>query len=223
MFKLEESWEKVLKEEFKKPYIKDLAEFVESEREKGISVYPPKDLVFNAFNKTCFQDVKVVIMGQDPYHGKNQANGLSFSVPEGVKLPPSLKNILKELSDDLKFGVTGSGCLENWAKQGVLLLNATLTVSEKDPMSHHGKGWELFTDAVIKCLIERDDPIIFVLWGKSAQKKAEQIKENPLHFILIAPHPSPFSAHTGFLGCRHFSKINEILTKLGKNKIDWRV
>lgn len=223
MFKLEESWEKVLKEELKKPYIKDLAEFVESERKKGIPIYPPEDLVFNAFNKTRFQDVKVVIIGQDPYHGKNQANGLSFSVTRGVKLPPSLKNMIKELADDLKLEASGSGCLENWAKQGVLLLNATLTVSEKDPMSHHGKGWELFTDAVIKCLIQRDDPIIFVLWGKSAQKKAEQIKKNPIHYILMAPHPSPFSAHTGFLGCKHFSKINQILAKLGKKEIDWSV
>jgi uracil-DNA glycosylase len=222
-FKLESSWQKALKEELKKPYIMMLSDFVEKERQKGIPIYPPEDLVFNAFFKTPYKDVKVVIMGQDPYHGKGQAEGLAFSVPVGVKQPPSLKNIFKELSSDLKIENNGNGCLEPWAKQGVLLLNATLTVSEKDPMSHHGRGWEMFTDAVIESLVNREDPVIFVLWGKSAQAKAKQIQNNPIHYILSAPHPSPFSAHTGFLGCRHFSQINNILRKLGKKEIDWKV
>lgn len=222
-FKLESSWQKLLSEELKKPYIEELCNFVENECKKSIPIYPPDDMVFKAFYKTPYKDVKVVIMGQDPYHGKGQADGLCFSVPVGVKQPPSLKNIFKELYNDLKVTNNGNGCLEPWTSQGVLLLNATLTVSEKDPMSHHGKGWEQFTDAVIESLVEREDPVIFVLWGKSALNKAKQIQKNPIHYILSAPHPSPFSAHTGFLGCNHFSKINNILRKLGKKEIDWQV
>lgn len=221
-FKLEKSWQKVLKEELEKPYIRKLAEFVEGER-RGSAVYPPEDLVFNAFFKTPYDEVKVVIVGQDPYHGKGQAEGLSFSVPEGMRQPPSLKNIIKELSRDLKLDVSKDGCLEAWATQGVLLLNATLTVNEGDPMSHHGRGWETFTDAVIQTLIERKEPIIFVLWGNSAIKKSAMIEKNPVHSILQAPHPSPFSAHKGFFGCGHFSKINEILRKLGKKEINWSI
>jgi len=220
-FELEPSWAQVLKDELKKPYIRELEKFTAEERKKITPIYPPKEFVFNAFYKTPFDAVNVVILGQDPYHRQNQAHGLSFSVLEGVKLPPSLKNILKELSDDLNLQYTGKGCLDDWAKQGVLLLNATLTVSEGDPLSHHGRGWETFTDAVIESLINRKDPICFVLWGKSAEKKAKQIEKNPIHYVLKAPHPSPFSAHTGFLGCRHFSKINQFLEKSRKKKIDW--
>ena len=219
-FELEESWQKVLKDELEKPYMSELERFVEEQRRVGV-VYPPEELVFNAFYKTPFDKVEVVILGQDPYHGEGQAHGLSFSVQDGVKLPPSLKNILKELSSDLNEEYTGKGCLESWANQGVLLMNATLTVNSGDPMSHHGRGWERFTDAVIEKLIERQDPIVFVLWGKSAQEKAKQIEKNPIHLVLTAPHPSPFSAHNVFLGCRHFSKINEFLKNKGKKKINW--
>ncbi len=221
-FKLEKSWEKVLKNELKKPYMQDLNLFVEKER-KEKNVYPSENLVFNAFFKTPFDKVKVVIIGQDPYHNALQAHGLSFSVREGVKMPPSLKNIFKELKNDLKIENTKHGCLDSWAEQGVLLLNATLTVTEKNPMSHHGRGWELFTDAVVTSLVDRIDPVIFVLWGNSAQKKVKQIANNNHHYMLTAPHPSPFSAHTGFFGCHHFSKINEILLTLGKKEINWSV
>jgi len=221
LFKLEVSWQNVLKEELSKPYMKELFHFVASERER-VEVYPADDLIFNAFSKTPFDKVKVVIVGQDPYHGPNQAHGLSFSVPEGVRPPPSLKNILKELSCDLSVEVQCSGSLEGWASQGVLLLNATLTVSRGNPASHQKRGWERFTDAVIESLVNRQDPVIFVLWGNSAQKKASMIEKNPIHYILKAPHPSPFSAHTGFLGCRHFSKINQILKELKKSEIEWR-
>jgi uracil-DNA glycosylase len=220
-FELGESWGRVLREELGKGYVRELAEFVRGERESGAWVYPPEELVFNAFWKTPYECVRVVIIGQDPYHGRSQAHGLSFSVQEGVRLPPSLRNILKELSEDLGIAVSGNGCLEAWAKQGVLLLNATLTVNEGSPLSHHGKGWERFTDAVIDSLIKKNDPIIFVLWGHSAQKKAYEIAKNPIHFILTAPHPSPLSAHKGFFGCRHFSKINAILRQLGQKEIDF--
>ncbi|HRD55714.1 MAG TPA: uracil-DNA glycosylase [Parachlamydiaceae bacterium] len=221
MFKLEESWQNILKEELEKPYIKELQLFVEEERKKKAAIYPQEELVFNAFSKTPYASVKVVIMGQDPYHQPGQAHGLSFSVPEGVKLPPSLRNIYKELKADLEIEKSPNGCLENWAKQGVLLLNATLTVNEGSPMSHHGKGWELFTDAAIEALVKREDPVIFVLWGNSAQRKAEKIAKNKDHPILTAPHPSPFSAYTGFFGCRHFSQINNLLQQMDKKQIDW--
>lgn len=223
-FEIENSWKKVLDEEFHQPYIAALCKFVENERLGAIPIYPPKSQVFNAFLMTPYSQVKVVIMGQDPYHAASQAHGLSFSVPKGVTPPPSLKNIFKEMHQDLGLNVPVHGCLNHWATQGVLLLNATLTVKEGCPLSHHGKGWERFTDAVIAKLIERIDPVIFVLWGRSANEKIEHIKSiegNNRHYILSAAHPSPFSAYRGFFGCRHFSKINEILKMLNKTPIDW--
>lgn len=222
-FEIEPSWLKILEAELQQAYIPSLAAFVERERTSGLSVFPPKDLVFNAFWKTPFDQVKVVIMGQDPYHGPGQAHGLSFSVPKGVPAPPSLQNIYKEINADLGLPIPNHGCLMSWAEQGVLLLNATLTVRQGEAMSHHGKGWELFTDAVIMHLSQREDPVIFVLWGKSAQEKCRQLKDNTKHLILTAPHPSPLSAHAGFFGCRHFSKINELLVKQGKQAINWQL
>lgn len=195
----------------------ELAAFLERERAGSVPVYPPEELVFNAFN-TPFEEVKVVIVGQDPYHGAGQAHGLCFSVPVGVPSPPSLQNIFKELATDTGC-VRTDGCLSGWARQGVLLLNATLTVREGQPMSHHGKGWERFTNAAIRCLNEREDPVIFVLWGSSAKKKGMGIDSH--HFVLTAPHPSPLSAYTGFFGCRHFSKINELLLQQNKKEINW--
>jgi uracil-DNA glycosylase len=221
MMKLEASWHHELKEEIQKPYIQDLKVFLEKEK-KSACVYPPEPLVFNAFKQTPFSQVKVVIMGQDPYHGEGQAHGLSFSVPCGIPQPPSLKNIFKELSIDEKISPPQEGCLTGWAKQGVLLLNATLTVRAKEPRSHYGKGWERFTDAVILRLIEREDPLVFILWGKSAQEKVEHIltQKNSKHLVLTAAHPSPYSVQ-GFLGCRHFSKANAALKKWGKEPINW--
>jgi len=223
MFELGSSWQKVLKDELQKPYIQTLEAFVERERFIHGNVYPPRELVFNAFRKTPYEAVKVVIVGQDPYHGPDQAHGLSFSVPEGIKNPPSLQNIFKELIEDVKIPVPKSGCLLHWAEQGVLMLNATLTVRQGEPMSHHGKGWEIFTDAVISQLVKKTEPLIFILWGKNAQEKCRHIISQSLHHILMAPHPSPFSAHQGFFGCHHFSKVNEILIKNNKNPIDWSI
>ena len=225
-FQLEPSWNTVLEEELQKPYFIQLSSFVKQERQIHKDVYPPEDLVFNAFWQTPYDKVRVVIMGQDPYHGPSQAHGLSFSVPLGVPLPPSLKNIFKELSQDLQVKVPPHGCLIKWAKQGVLLLNATLTVRRGKPLSHHKKGWEQFTDAVISCIAQRKDPVIFVLWGKNAFEKCKNVPElakNPQHFILTAAHPSPYSANNGFFGCGHFSKINELLKKQGKDPIDWSI
>ncbi|MDP1609278.1 MAG: uracil-DNA glycosylase [Chlamydiales bacterium] len=219
---LEPSWQIALKEEFQKPYMTALKAFVAQERSEPVSIFPPALAVFNAFSLTPIDKVKVVIMGQDPYHGPGQAHGLSFSVPEGTSIPPSLQNIFKELRSDLGLEPPKHGCLTAWAKQGILLLNATLTVRQAVPMSHHGRGWEEFTDAVIRILCKRSDPLVFLLWGKSAEKKCQHlISDNSPHLILKAPHPSPFSAHTGFLGCRHFSKTNEFLVKAGKTPIDW--
>lgn len=223
-FVLEKSWQHVLEAELQKPYIVELAAFVEKERKLGPAVYPPRELVFNAFYQTPYDAVKVVIVGQDPYHGPGQAHGLSFSVPRGVDAPPSLQNIFKELEADLHIPRPSHGCLLSWAKQGVLLLNAILTVRQKEPMSHANRGWERFTDAVLVALAEREDPVIFALWGKSAQEKIArlpQMKDNPQHLILTAPHPSPLSAHTGFLGCRHFSKINHALAAREVAPISW--
>lgn len=230
---LDPSWQKVLDEEIHKPYFARVCAFVEEERLKG-KVYPPGNLIFNALQMTPFDKVKVVIVGQDPYHGYGQAHGLSFSVPKGVAPPPSLVNIFKELQADLGIPPPKHGCLVSWAKQGVLLLNAALTVREGTPMSHHGKGWEQFTDAVIHGVARKPEPIAFVLWGKAAQDKCrflladtprgttkEILQDNRL--VLCAPHPSPLSCHQGFFGCRHFSKINQFLQSKHLSPIHWEL
>lgn len=224
--KLAKSWHEALKDEIGKPYIGELKAFLREEKEGGEVVYPPEELVFHAFSHTPYGQVKVVIIGQDPYHGQGQAHGLSFSVPPGVRSPPSLKNIFKELEEDLKIPAPSHGCLTDWARQGVLLLNATLTVRDGQPKSHYGKGWERFTDAVVDLLYRREDPIVFVLWGRSAKEKCQSVIASggpSAHVVLMAAHPSPFSAHDGFFGCRHFSQINEYLAKWGKTPIDWKI
>jgi uracil-DNA glycosylase len=223
--KLEASWHHQLQTEIEQPYIKQLKEFIAQEKAQNKIIYPPEALIFNAFLHTPFNKVKAVIIGQDPYHGPGQAHGLCFSVPSGIPLPPSLKNIYLELEHDLGIPPAKDGCLSEWAKQGVLLLNATLTVRSNEPKSHYGQGWERFTDAVVARLLQREDPIVFVLWGKSAQEKLSRIiqDKNTPHAVLTAPHPSPFSAYSGFFGCRHFSKVNALLEKWGKTPIDWRI
>lgn len=225
-FKIDSSWREVLRNEYEKPYFGQLLEFIRKERNAGKKIFPPPELVFNAFRKTPYDKVKVLIMGQDPYHGVGQAHGLSFSVQEGVRHPPSLKNIFKELVDDAEVSLPIHGSLDRWAEQGVLLLNAILTVEEGNPLSHSKLGWERFTDAVIRVLALRQDPIIFMLWGENAIRKCvdvPELKEAPRHYILTAPHPSPFSARRGFFGCKHFSKANEILRSIGKTPIDWQL
>jgi len=225
-FEIEPTWKAALSHEWRQPYLLHLAAFLEKERASGVPIFPPKELVFNAFYRTPFDKVKVVIVGQDPYHGPGQAHGLSFSVPKGVPPPPSLQNIFKELSTDIGMRTPSHGCLISWAEQGVMLLNATLTVRQGSPLSHHGRGWELFTDAVITKLGERLDPIIVVLWGGSARKKCAHIQslsESRGHVILTAAHPSPLSARNGFFGCRHFSKINQLLQQQGKTAINWNL
>lgn len=226
-FPLEPSWQKVLRDELKQPYVTELAAFIEREyATSDVPIYPPHDLIFNAFYQTPYDETQVVIVGQDPYHGPRQAHGLSFSVPIGVKPPPSLNNIFKELESDVQIPHPPNGCLIPWARQGVLLLNAILTVRQGQPLSHHGIGWERFTDAAIRQLQERKDAVIFVLWGKAAQDKVKFLRDlhSPTHhFILTAAHPSPYSANNGFFGCRHFSKINELLGKQGKQPIDWTI
>lgn len=226
-FVFEASWQKQFAGECQKPYMLRLAAFIEREYAKGTPpVYPPKELIFNAFTLTPFDRVKVVMMGQDPYHGAGQAHGLCFSVPTGIKMPPSLQNIFKEMEADLKIPKPKHGCLISWAKQGVLLLNATLTVRDGEPLSHHGYDWELFTDEVIRKLEERIDPVIFVLWGKNAYDKCRFLCKEGIpsrHFILTAAHPSPLSAHNGFFGCSHFSKINDLLKQQNKEPIQWAI
>lgn len=222
-FEVGPSWRKVLSQELSKPYIAELAAFVERERLQGVRpVYPPKELVFNAFQTTPLEKVRVVVIGQDPYHGPGQAHGLSFSVPTGIPLPPSLQNIFKEMKSDLEVAPPSNGCLLPWAEQGVMLLNASLTVRQGEPMSHAGKGWERFTDAVVDKLIACERPLAFVLWGKFAQGKCKALQsvQHP-HLVLTAPHPSPFSVHQGFFGSRPFSKINEFLVKNGSPPIAW--
>lgn len=222
MMLIEKSWHDSLKEEINKPYIFDLKKFLETERMKGEKIFPPENEVFNAFKQTPYDQVKVVLMGQDPYHGEGQAHGLCFSVQKGTPLPPSLKNIYKEMEQDLGIPPANHGCLLNWSKQGVLMLNATLTVRKGEPKSHYGKGWEIFTDSVIRKLCQRKDPLVFILWGKSAKEKCENIlntMDHP-HAILTSAHPSPYSA-TNFFGCRHFSKTNELLKKWKKSPINW--
>ena len=217
---IEESWKEVLASEFANSYFMELKEFLTEEKAK-YTVYPPGSKIFNAFQLTPFNEVKVVILGQDPYHGPGQAHGLCFSVPQGIAPPPSLVNIFKEIEKDLGIPIPSGGNLEKWARQGVLLLNATLTVRANQPGSHQKRGWEIFTHAVISKLSERRVGIIFLLWGKFAQEKESLIDTNR-HYILKAAHPSPFSAYNGFFGCRHFSKTNEILRKHGLEEIDWK-
>ncbi len=220
---IDESWNTVLKDEFEKPYFEEIVAFLKTEKAAGKIIYPSGQLIFNAFNQTSFENVKVVIIGQDPYHGLGQAHGLSFSVCAGIKPPPSLVNIFKELKSDIGVDMPSNyGDLTYWAKQGVLLLNGALTVRAGEPFSHAKFGWAQFTNAVIETISYKKENIIFMLWGKFALDKKSLIDEGK-HFILQAPHPSPLSAHTGFFGCKHFSTTNNILVKLGQQPIDWRL
>ncbi len=214
-------WDDVLEDEFQKDYFKDIMEFVNSEYESK-TIYPPYDEIFNAFRMTPLSNVKVVILGQDPYHEAGQAHGLAFSTPEGRPIPRSLKNIFKEINAEYNYPIPESGCLEKWARQGVFLLNTVLTVEDGNANSHSKCGWQTFTDNVIKILNEQQQPIVYLLWGKQAEKKSELIT-NPKHLVLITSHPSPFSARRGFLGCDHFIKANEFLKKCNKKEIDWRL
>ncbi len=221
--KLEGTWNDVLQHEFEKDYMQDLQKFLQAEKELGHVVYPPERLIFNAFNHTSFDKIKVVILGQDPYHNENQAHGLSFSVEKGVRLPPSLKNIYKELSNDIDgFKIPEHGDLTKWTEQGVFLLNSTLTVQAHTPGSHQNKGWEEFTDRAIIELSNRFTGLIFLLWGKFAQSKIGLIDATK-HHIMQAAHPSPFSARNGFFGCGHFSKTNKILAEKSEQPIDWQI
>jgi uracil-DNA glycosylase len=213
-----ENWKMVLKDEFEKTYFQKIISFLDHQKKLGTTIFPEESLIFNAFNQTSFEDIHVVILGQDPYHGSNQAHGLSFSVPDGIKIPPSLKNIFKELGSDIGKEIPKSGNLIHWAMQGVLLLNASLTVEENKPMSHSKIGWNLFTDAVIKKISQEKTNVIFILWGKFAQEK-EKLIDPEKHFILKAAHPSPLSAYNGFWGCKHFSKTNELLKSIKKEEI----
>lgn len=217
--KIAESWKHQLQEEFEKDYFKEIITFVKQEYQE-YTVYPPGPLIFNAFEKCSFEDVKVVIIGQDPYHGAGQANGLSFSVNDGVKIPPSLKNIFKEIQDSLGKDIPQSGNLERWAEQGVLMLNAVLTVRAKTPRSHRGKGWEKFTQAVIDLIAEKKAGVVFILWGKDAQERGQSI-DTEKHCILASAHPSPYSAHNGFFGNNHFVLANDYLKAQQKQPIDW--
>ena len=218
---LNNDWIEFLQDELESDSFKLILKKVDLEREKFV-IFPKNELVFYAFNKTPLSKVKVVILGQDPYHGKNQAHGLSFSVPNGIKNPPSLRNIFKELNSDLKIPISENGDLTSWARQGVLLLNATLTVREKEAGSHQKMGWENFTNALISKLSAEKEGVVFLLWGVFAQKKAALI-DSEKHYVLETTHPSPFSAYRGFLGCKHFSKTNEILTKNNQKPIDWNL
>ena len=221
MVNLGNDWDSILADEWQKPYYLELRRFLKSEYSTQ-TVYPNMNDIFNALKLTSFKDTKVVIIGQDPYHGFGQAHGLCFSVKKGVVPPPSLKNIYKELKNDIGFEIPNHGELTSWAKQGVLLLNNVLTVREGLPNSHKGKGWEIFTDRVIGELNKKETPVVFLLWGANAQKKAEIIT-NPKHYKLMTVHPSPLSASRGFFGCRHFSKTNEILQKNRINPINWEI
>ncbi|MBC8033293.1 MAG: uracil-DNA glycosylase [Chitinophagaceae bacterium] len=220
--KMEESWKEVLKPEFTKTYFQQIVTFLKTEKMAGKTIYPPGSLIFNAFNVLPFQQVKVVILGQDPYHGSGQAHGLSFSVQKGVAPPPSLINIFKELHTDIGVPKPSHGDLTHWACQGVLLLNASLTVRAGEAMSHSKIGWAEFTDNVIRKVSEQKKHVVFILWGRFAQEKQALIDETK-HFVLKAAHPSPLSANNGFLGCRHFSKANEYLISQGLDPIDWKL
>lgn len=223
---LDTSWQAMIGAELNKPYMQSLRDFLKQEKAAEKTIYPPSPLIFNAFNQTPFNKVRVVIIGQDPYHGDDkgqaQAHGLSFSVPQGVALPPSLRNIFKEIEADLGIKMSSEGDLTPWAKQGVLLLNATLTVEMANAGSHQKRGWEAFTDAAITALNKHREGLVFVLWGSYAQKKGEIIDTNK-HLVLTSPHPSPLSAHRGFFGNHQFSKINAYLTKRGETTIDWQL
>lgn len=218
---IEDSWSIALLDEFQSKYFSELKQFLSNEKKSSI-IYPKGIDIFSAFNHTPLPGVKAVILGQDPYHGEGQAHGLSFSVQDGVKFPPSLKNIFKEYSDDLKYDIPSSGNLEKWAKNGVLMLNASLTVRKGEPGSHQGKGWEVFTDQVIKTISDYRAGIVFILWGKFAQAKVGLI-DTSKHFIISSSHPSPFSVHRGFLGSKPFSSTNKILLENGLEPIDWRL
>ncbi len=221
--KMEPGWKNALQSEFEKPYMAALKSFLLGEKARGSQVYPPGNQIFAAFNLTPFDKVKVVILGQDPYHGAGQAHGLSFSVPDGVRPPPSLQNIFKEIQNDLGIQISlTKGDLSKWASQGVLLLNAILTVQANQAASHQEKGWEQFTDQVIKILSEKKDGLVFILWGKFAQSK-ESLIDGSRHLIIKSAHPSPFSAFSGFFGSKPFSKTNEYLIKHGRDPIDWNV
>ena len=217
---LTNDWKNLLNSEFESEYFKSLIQLLSNEIDDGAILYPPINEIFSAYNYTTFENTKVVIIGQDPYHSKNQANGLCFSVTKGIPQPPSLVNIFKELKNDLNIHIPDHGDLSKWAQQGVLLLNASLTVRANQPNSHKGIGWEKFTDATIRVISEKKEGIIFLLWGKNAQSKIELIDINK-HYILESSHPSPYSANYGFLGCKHFSKTNEILKSIGRKPIDW--
>ena len=217
--KIAPTWKSLLADEFQKPYFHQLIDFVKNEY-KSQTIYPRGQDIFKAFDRCDFCDVKVVIIGQDPYHGPGQANGLCFSVGEGVRVPPSLVNIFKEIKNDLGKPIPASGDLERWARQGVLLLNATLTVKAHAPGSHQNRGWEAFTDAVIKKISDEKEGVVFLLWGAYAQKKGEII-DRTKHLVLMSAHPSPFSADRGFFGCKHFSKTNAYLKSKGKEEIEW--
>jgi uracil-DNA glycosylase len=219
---IESSWKAALAGEFSKPYFAAIKQFILGEKAKGRNVFPPGSLIFNAFSLTPFDSVKVVILGQDPYHGAGQAHGLSFSVPRGVPAPPSLVNIYKELKTDMGIEIAPHGNLEAWAKQGVLLLNAVLTVNQDAAASHKNAGWENFTDAVIKTISDQKEHVVFMLWGRFAQNK-EHLIDGSKHLIIKSAHPSPLSAHAGFFGSRPFSKANAYLTQQGREAIDWRI
>lgn len=221
--RLENTWKQQLTEEFDKPYFSALMQFLAQEKENGKTIFPKENNIFNAYNSTPFNKVKVVIIGQDPYHGTNQAHGLSFSVQNGIKPPPSLVNIYKEIKNNYPdFEIPNHGNLETWAKQGVLLLNSILTVEANKAASHQKRGWENFTDASISKISKNREGIIFLLWGNFAQQKANLIDEQR-HFILKAAHPSPFSAYNGFFGCQHFEKANQLLKQQGKEAINWQL
>ena len=219
--KIGNDWDELLKEEFKKDYYLKLREFLIDEY-RTKTIYPDKEDIFNALKFTSFKDTKVLILGQDPYHGKGQGHGLSFSVNKEIKVPPSLRNIYKELHDDIGEKIPNNGYLKKWAQQGVLLLNTALTVREKDPNSHKNMGWETFTDRVIELLNEKEKPMVFILWRNNAKSKEELIT-NKNHLIIKSTHPSPFSAHRGFLGSKPFSRTNEFLKSVGENPIDWHI
>ncbi|MBR0270995.1 MAG: uracil-DNA glycosylase [Methanobrevibacter sp.] len=214
-------WDSVLTEEFEKEYFKEIEEFIEREYSSK-TIYPPKEDIYNAFEFTPLGNVKVVILGQDPYHEKGQAHGLAFSTPEGRPIPRSLKNIFKEIQAEYNYPIPDSGCLEKWAKQGVFLLNTVLTVREGEANSHSDCGWQTFTDNVIRILNEQTQPIVFMLWGKQAEKKTELLT-NPNHLVLTTSHPSPFSVRRGFFGCNHFKMANEFLKKNNIEEIDWKL